>query len=202
VSSSDGLSYYLCLAFQLLSCWGRIEVPPNKTFVWNRRSPYSSALGVEDRIHHVGVTMKHRFVIISAALALLGCSPPPQAIEATVALLPETWAAAFNECSAAKFAGLYHPVATLWGTNANSLTTAPEGVRFYFDQVCAMQPPVKVTIGERTTQVFGEAATSSGTYTFVRGEKSFPARFSFAYLRADGKWLIVQHHSSLMPGTP
>jgi len=134
------------------------------------------------------------FFIGSAAMAQSDAAAPDAVLEA--------WASAFNECSAEKVAALYDPSATLWGTNATALIGAPEGVRFYFNRACAMQPPVKVDFGERTTRVFGATAAIAGTYTFVRDGRNIPARFSYTLVRADGRWLIVQHHSSLLPGYP
>lgn len=140
---------------------------------------------------------------LSAALALLGGAPAlAQTGQAGPDAVLEAWAAAFNECSAEKLAALYDPAATLWGTNSGALTTSPEGVRSYFNGACAAQPPIKVRLVERTTRLFGATAASAGSYTFVRSGQEIPARFSFSMVRVDGRWLIVQHHSSLLPGRP
>ena len=114
----------------------------------------------------------------------------------------DAWAAAFNECSPDKLAALYDPAATLWGTGSPALASTPEGIRSYFARACAAQPPIKVSIGERTTRVFGNSAASAGAYSFVQDGRTIPARFSFALVGKDGKWAISQHHSSLMPGRP
>ncbi len=49
-------------------------------------------------------------------------------------------------------------------------------------------------------------AINSGTYTLseVRDRKPInrPARFSFVYRNRGGHWLIVDHHSSAVPGPP
>lgn len=135
-----------------------------------------------------------------SALAVLCVTPAlGHSDEAAVDAVLQAWAAAFNECSAARLSQLYEPQATLWGTNSRSLISSPEGVRFYFDGACAMRPPVKVELGERSTKLFGATAAISGVYTFIREGNGLPARFSFTLVRQDGKWLIIQHHSSRMP---
>lgn len=147
--------------------------------------------------------MRWHFLVLAATGALMGNSPvAAQADSMTPEAVVDAWVSAFNECSAEKISGLYDPTATLWGTNATALITAPEGVRFYFNSACAAQPSIKVSLGERTTRVVGTTATSAGIYTFVRAGKEIPARFSFTLLRANDRWLIVQHHSSLLPGRP
>ncbi|MEZ5730527.1 MAG: DUF4440 domain-containing protein [Burkholderiaceae bacterium] len=139
---------------------------------------------------------------IGAALALLFTTP---ALAQSDVMSPDdaiaTWAAAFNNCMVKSLSALYAPDATLWGTNARSLIATPSGIRSYFDGACTLQPPFKVTIGEHTTRVFGPSAASAGTYSFVRDGKIMAARFSFALVRSGGRWLIVQHHSSVLPGS-
>lgn len=147
--------------------------------------------------------MKRRFLALAVAGALMGSAPvAAQTDGMTPEALIEAWVSAFNECNAEKLSALYDPAATLWGTNSTALIAAPEGVRFYFNSACAAQPSIQVSLGERTTRVMGTTASSAGTYTFVRAGKEIPARFSFTLLRAADRWLIIQHHSSLMPGRP
>jgi len=70
----------------------------------------------------------------------------------------------------------------------------------------AVDPSYKAVIGEQRIRVYGDMAINSGTYTFseVRDGKptSRPARFSFVYRHRDGRWLIVDHHSSAVPSPP
>lgn len=145
-----------------------------------------------------------RSTILAVALAaLLPARAPAQAPAAAPEALIQAWAAAFNECSAEKLAALYHPQATLWGTNAGALTTSPEGIRVYFEGACAMRPPVRVTVGQVVGRLHGGAATVSGTYDFAREGSAIRARYSMALVAgADGAWRIVQHHSSVLPGRP
>ena len=54
-----------------------------------------------------------------------------------------------------------------------------------------------------TVRVYGDTAINSGYYTFSYEKDGqptqLPARYSFALVKRDGKWLIVDHHSSTMP---
>jgi ketosteroid isomerase-like protein len=67
-------------------------------------------------------------------------------------------------------------------------------------------PEFKVLLGEQRIRVFGDIAINTGTYSFsnVRAGKptNLPARFSFVYRNRDGRWLIVDHHSSAVPAPP
>jgi hypothetical protein len=67
-------------------------------------------------------------------------------------------------------------------------------------------PDLKVAFGNQLISVYGGAAVNTGYYTFSfvkDGEtKSFPARYSFTYVKRGDDWLIVDHHSSAMPSPP
>ena len=114
--------------------------------------------------------------------------------------LVQAWSTAFNECSGEKLAALYDPQATLWGTNSGSLSLTPQSIRTYFDRACAASPPIRVVLGQVVARAFGDFATVSGTYDFGREGALFPSRYSFAAVRNGPGWLIVQHHSSPLPG--
>ena len=65
-------------------------------------------------------------------------------------------------------------------------------------------PGIKIDINEQHPHVYGNFAINSGLYTFhdiEDGEPvATPARFSFTYILKDGKWVIIDHHASRMPG--
>lgn len=63
---------------------------------------------------------------------------------------------------------------------------------------------MKVSTKKIITQIFPGIAINSGIYVFSFIDKnnkpvSIEARFSFVYRETDNRWLIVNHHSSLMP---
>ena len=101
---------------------------------------------------------------------------------------------------------LYDPEAVLWGTRSPTLRDNPATVREYFNILRTVPPSYKAVIGEQRIRVYGDTAINSGTYTFSedRDGKSIsrPARFSFVYRNRDGRRLIVDHHSSVVPAPP
>ena len=64
-------------------------------------------------------------------------------------------------------------------------------------------PQTRVTLGEQNVRVMGDVAINSGTYTFtgVRDGQptTTPARFTFVFRKREGRWQIVDHHSSAVP---
>lgn len=150
----------------------------------------------------------YRIVLAFAVLVLAGCQtmPSPEGTKSEVQAATQAWVAAFNSCDATKAAELYHPQAVLWGTYAPTIISTPTGIRQYFERVCSSSPPPKVTLGEQLIRVFGDTAVNSGSYAFavvIQGQpRSLAARYSFAYRKSSGQWLIIDHHSSALPAPP
>ena len=146
-----------------------------------------------------------RTVLLAAMLALAGCQTMPSSNDAKAEVLAasQAWAEAFNSCDVPRIVALYDREAVVWGTVAQSIASTPEGIRQYFARACSGPVKVKVEFGEQLVRVHGDSALNSGSYAFV-GPKGgqFPARFSFAYRRTEGKWMIVDFHSSQKPAPP
>jgi uncharacterized protein (TIGR02246 family) len=149
--------------------------------------------------------MRAFFALVLVA-SLSGCQSlrPPGQLDARSAL--GAWESAVNECDAEKVAKLYAPDAVLWGTVSPAIIWNAAGVRQYFERACAPTPNLKVVLGEQLVRVYGDTAINSGLYTFTvfpAGQPvQFPARYSFTYRNIDGRWQIVDHHSSAMPTPP
>jgi uncharacterized protein (TIGR02246 family) len=115
------------------------------------------------------------------------------------------WVCAFNAGDLPALLALYDPAAVLWGTTSPVLIDSPEGIANYFQRTFAAQPAPQVQMGEARARLLGgDVALCSGAYTLhlsnSAGEyRAQPARFSLAYRRTGGHWLIVDHHSSLSP---
>ena len=123
-----------------------------------------------------------------------------------VAAATQAWVDAFSAHDVDRLTGLYDPEALLWGTVSPTVRDSPAAIRDYFKNLPNQPPQVKVVLGEQRTRVYGDIGINTGSYTFTVVREgnlvALPARFSFTYRLRDGRWLIVDHHSSAMPSAP
>ena len=147
-----------------------------------------------------------RLIALAALVFAAGCAGvgggAPSGSRTEVAQATAAWVAAYNSRDPARIAALYDPEAVLWGTAASGIRADPAGIAEYFKDA-RKRPDARVSIVQQHDRVYGEVGLSSGTYTFtdVRDGKNVTnaARFSFAFRKRDGRWLIVDHHSSRLP---
>ncbi len=131
-------------------------------------------------------------------------APPPAAGggRGDIGRLTSAWVDAFNSGDAARIAALYDDEAVLLGTTAKQPVSGAAAIRAYFAQA-AGDGAARVALGEHTARAYGDTAIDSGLYNFffVRDGKPvlMPARYTVVYRKRDGKWLIVEHHSSRVP---
>lgn len=140
--------------------------------------------------------------IVIPSLAPIALAQPKQDVAAATL----AWARALGEDDPDKVLPLYADDAVLWGTLSPTLRSNRAALKDYFVTAFKVLPGLKVTFGEQLIRVYGDVAINTGYYTFSytkEGEtKSLPARYSFVYVKSDGRWLIVDHHSSAMPSPP
>jgi uncharacterized protein (TIGR02246 family) len=102
-----------------------------------------------------------------------------------------------------KILALYADDGILWGTLSSTLRDTPEEIDDYFVNACQKLPKLTVVFEDPHIRVFGDTALNTGYYTFSYEKDgqtvTLPARYSFAYVKRDGQWLIADHHSSGMP---
>jgi uncharacterized protein (TIGR02246 family) len=138
--------------------------------------------------------------LLSACSSMTGMSP--EASKREVAAATDAWRAAYDSREPKRITALYAADAALWGTTLKVIATTPAAVAEYFKGAPA-RPDARVVFGEQNIRVYGDLALNSGTYTFngVRDGKptAQPARFSLAVRKQEGKWMIVDHHSSSLP---
>jgi uncharacterized protein (TIGR02246 family) len=140
-------------------------------------------------------------------IALLGLASPAWSSEKEdVAAAAARWAEAFAADTPDRIVALYDREAVLWGTLSPQRRDNPEAIRDYMVNAFKALPEHRVSFGDHLIRVYGETAINTGYYTFTYkkdGEsKSLPARYSFVYVKRNGQWMIVDHHSSAMPVPP
>ncbi|MFD8494710.1 SgcJ/EcaC family oxidoreductase [Amycolatopsis sp. NPDC059657] len=137
-----------------------------------------------------------------AALALVtGCSTTPAKLD--VSTLFSNWNAALATGDADKVADLYAPDAVLLPTVSDKVRTNRADIVDYFKHFLENKP--SGTIENEVVNVLDEdTAVNTGVYRFALATdgktQEVRARYTFVYELRDGKWLIVNHHSSAMPG--
>ena len=101
---------------------------------------------------------------------------------------------------------LYAEDGVLWGTISSKRRDDPAAIRDYFVNAYKALPNLAVTFEDPYIRVYGDTAVNTGYYTFSYEKdgamQSLPARYSFALVKRDGDWQIVDHHSSAMPQQP
>jgi uncharacterized protein (TIGR02246 family) len=121
-----------------------------------------------------------------------------------VAAATRAWTDRFSSHDLEGLLALYDRDAVFWGTSSQTLRDTPALIRDYFKGVPTSSMTVAVT--DSRVRVLGDVAVNTGYYTFTAMRNGQPdprpARFSFTYRLRDGRWLIVDHHSSSVPATP
>jgi uncharacterized protein (TIGR02246 family) len=138
------------------------------------------------------------FMLLFIGLALQATAAPKD----EVAAVTTAWVEAFASHDADRIAALYAPDAVFWGTNSPTIRDTPALIREYFGNLKG-RPTVRIEIDEQHIRVYGDVAINSGRYTVHEvkdGQPTVrPLRFSFVYRRQEGRWLIIDHHSSALP---
>lgn len=123
--------------------------------------------------------------------------------EAEIDALFDRWNAAVETGDPEQVAALYAPDAVLLPTLSPEFRTDHDGIVDYFEHFLAKNPS-----GERTESVIKvldrHTAVDTGLYTFTftaadGTQTSTDARYTFVYEKVHGRWLIISHHSSLVP---
>lgn len=114
------------------------------------------------------------------------------------------WETCLNNGDLNGIVALYTDSAVLWGTFSDIIRDNPELIREYFEALF-LRENLSVKFGPSNLRSFGEAAIYSGEYEFsYQGDEKVkcPARFSFVFYKdKTGQYRIIDHHSSLVPGT-
>ncbi|RPF35177.1 SgcJ/EcaC family oxidoreductase [Streptomyces sp. TLI_185] len=116
----------------------------------------------------------------------------------------DTWNKALQTGDSEKVADLYAKNAVLLPTVSNEVRTDRAGIVDYFDHFLENKP-----VGKKIKTIVNvlddNSAIDTGVYEFTltdhdTGKKRVvEARYTYTYEKIDGKWKIMNHHSSAMP---
>ena len=159
------------------------------------------------RIQKFGLIAKSvLFVLVAVLSACATTGGDGGNAKQQVAAATRAWIDAMGSHDPERVLALYDPEAVLWGTTSPTIRDNPASRSDYFKFLTNAPPYYKGVLGEQRIRVYGDVAINTGTYTFIgpaldaAGKPiSRPARFSFVYRNRDGRWLIVDHHSSAVP---
>lgn len=115
-----------------------------------------------------------------------------------IVALFEEWNTALQTGEPRNVTALYESNAILLPTISNQVRHNHEEIEDYFIHFLAKGP--KGVINESNIRTFGNIAINSGIYTFTFSDgNSVQARFTYVYRWNGQRWLIVEHHSSVLP---
>ncbi|TDD63418.1 SgcJ/EcaC family oxidoreductase [Kribbella antibiotica] len=145
-------------------------------------------------------------VLATAALvAATGCSSTDaRPTEQEITGLFDQWNSALATGNATTVADLYAADGILLPTLSPVIRSNREQITQYFSQDFLPKHP-QGTITESHVRILDDRnATRSGNYRFALTAKdgtrsTVDARFTYVYEKIDGRWLIVEHHSSAAP---
>jgi hypothetical protein len=131
---------------------------------------------------------------------------PARGAEADVHAALQRWVETLGSGKGeAPIAALYAPDAILLSTFDPKPLETPAEIAAYFHKL-TQNPNLKATVQTEKIHTFADGGADSGLYTFSYtkdgNEVRVPARFTFVFHRTTAGWLIVSHHSSVVPPGP
>ncbi|WP_430789420.1 SgcJ/EcaC family oxidoreductase [Actinoplanes sp. G11-F43] len=154
----------------------------------------------------LAVTAAGVTVAIAGPMAVSATASPGQsrtgATAQQVRSLFDGWNRALATGDPQRVADRYARDAVLVPTVSNDVRTDRASIVDYFEHFLDNEPQAVIT--ESHVNVLDPTtAVDTGTYRFTlggpAGERTVDARYTFVYELRNGKWLIVNHHSSAMP---
>lgn len=111
------------------------------------------------------------------------------------------WNQALQTGDPDKVADCYAVDAILLPTVSAQVRHNNNEIRDYFVHFLAKKPYGRIT--EQNIRIYDNIAINSGLYTFTLTEDGaqtdVAARFTFVYRKDADGWLIIEHHSSILP---
>lgn len=113
----------------------------------------------------------------------------------------ETWNRALQTGNPDHVVACYAEDAILLPTVSAKVRHNHAEIGDYFEHFLAKKPFGKIT--EQNIRIYDDIAINSGLYTFTLtqdgSQTDVAARFTFVYQKFEGRWLIIEHHSSVLP---
>ena len=109
----------------------------------------------------------------------------------------ETWVEKIRTNDPKQIASLYHTDGLLLGTFSDMERKGYDLILEYFENL--LKAKVDVEIVTRHKHETDTLIANSGLYNFIVDGKTVNARFSFVFIKTDGDWKILSHHSSVLP---
>ncbi|MGE8320942.1 MAG: DUF4440 domain-containing protein [Comamonas sp.] len=155
-----------------------------------------------------GLTLAAAFLALGGCAAQYGrqsdgaAAAPPrcQAVsEPEIAALFDRWNASLQTGDPQKVGANYAPRSILLATLSNQPRVTAQERAEYFHHFLENRPSGTVT--QRHIDIGCNMAVDSGLYTFrfAKTGAVAQARYTYAYRWDGAQWLIISHHSSLMP---
>lgn len=131
------------------------------------------------------------------------CDAPGSGCVAELMQALEEWQDAYNSRDPQRLRQLYAPGALITDDEYVAVPLSGPEVPVFFDQM-VQRPTARMRWRVGNLQLFGETAVRSGECEFTEQAEDGqtqrrPARYSLAYQRIAGRWLIVLQHSTLRP---
>ncbi|MFC9637411.1 SgcJ/EcaC family oxidoreductase [Streptomyces mirabilis] len=133
-----------------------------------------------------------------------GAAPQKPPTKARIAALFDGWNAALKTGDPEKVADRYASDAVLLPTVSHRIRDTHAEIVDYFEHFLANKPVGKKI--ETIVNVLDEnSALDTGLYEFTLtdpdtgAKRTVEARYTYEYEKRGGTWLIVNHHSSVMP---
>lgn len=149
--------------------------------------------------------------LAGVAALVVGCSSAPAQTAPAADAKPSDdqikalfadWNAALATGDPEKVADRYAPNAVLLPTVSNQVRSTRAEIVDYFVKFLQSKPSGTI-LDSHIAVLNADDAIDAGTYRFALTQDGKPttvdARYTFVYEKIDGKWLIVNHHSSAMP---
>jgi ketosteroid isomerase-like protein len=152
------------------------------------------------------IALVRRTLLLLVLPLLLAAGPARAQADAEVTAVLDRWAATYGSAVAgAEMLPLYHPVAVFFGTAFREPFVGRDAFAPYFQQQFDNFPTRLLTFEDMViVMVTPDVATASGLYRFdvatATGQRAQALyRVTFAFVRTDEGFQIIQHHSSMLP---